>query len=361
MDIQSINAVADIITQLFQSMLPPLSAYIISKSFSIHVDDALKPVSIDDVNSPAAQKQKYTSINYRRIESTEIRDMIFDFSITLGRLFPEEALINFYNNVNEVNIEKNYLILLFSASGMYSGIKNRIRYATTTSIYHELFHMASSVYDSENKVFYSGFKQVYGITNNLLGDSSIGQGINEGYTELLAHRYFDKDNKMPWSYQFETRIVSYLEEIVDSSELEILYLTADLQGLIEKLTEYTNENEVLGFIKSVDFINNYSEEIPFLYNPALGKSIERIYNFLLKAYMVKQKEQYEKGVISRQEAESNVANYCLRLGNCVGIGSRTYYYLDRESVNTIYEQVIATPSKQTKMLEQDVKVLKKSS
>ena len=106
-------------------------------------------------------------------------------------------------------------------------------------------------------------------------------------------------------------------------------------------------------------IKEYSEEIPFLYNPALDKSVERIYNFLLKTYMIKQKEQYEKGLISRQEAESNVENYCLRLGNCVCIGSHTYHYLDRESVNAIYEQVIATPSKQTKMLEQDVKVLKK--
>lgn len=356
MDIQSINAITDIITQLFQSMLPPLSAYIISKFYPINTNEELKPISIYDVNPPINQKQKYTSINYSRIESTEIRDMILNFSSTLVRSFPEEALINFYNNINEVNINKDYLILLYSASGMYNGMKNRIRYATTTSIYHELFHMASSVYDSKNRVFCTGFKQVYGITNNLLGDSSIGQGINEGYTELLAHRYFDKDNKMPWSYRFETKIMSYLEEIIDSRELEILYLTADLQGLIGKLSEYTNENEVLGFIRSVDFVNNYSEEIPFLYNPALDKSVERIYNFLLKAYMVKQKEQYENGVISRQEAESNVENYCLRLGNCIGIGSHTYYYLDRESVNTIYEQVIATPSKQT-----DVKVLKKSS
>ena len=39
MDIQSINAITDIITQLFQSMLPPLSAYIISKFYPINTNE----------------------------------------------------------------------------------------------------------------------------------------------------------------------------------------------------------------------------------------------------------------------------------------------------------------------------------
>ena len=350
MDFLILNSIVNTCTDLFHSMLPLISAYMINNSYLLYkLDQDSKPIDIRNVRFPISQKQKYTDINFKRIDSAEIREIILDFSIALLKEFPEEALINFYNNINEVNIKKDYFISLFAASGMYNGKENRIKYTQITSIYHELFHMASSLYDSENGILYSGFRQLNNISNPSHERVSIGHGINEGYTELLAHRYFDKDKKMPWAYNFESRVMYFLENIIDYKELERLYLSANLMGLIEALKKYTSEEEILDFIKTVDLINEYSVEMMLFKNPIIEKSVKKVFRFLLKTYMLKQLELYEIGEINEQEYRDNINSYYYKIGNSMIVSGHSYEYFDRNILQEIYNEVIHTSNNPEKI------------
>ena len=85
--------------------------------------------------------------------------------------------------------------------------------------------MASTIF--QDGIIYSG-----------LSEQNIGIGLNEGYTELLAKRYFDKSNNN--GYIFETQIAKLLELIIGQEKMESYYFNANLYGLIEELRKYNN-------------------------------------------------------------------------------------------------------------------------
>lgn len=105
---------------------------------------------------------------------------------------------------------------------------------------HELFHAAT--YMTTDNIMFCGFYQNSGIYD-------IGNGINEGYTELLARRYFDKENGY---YDDEVIIAALIEEIIGKDKMESLYFYADLKGLIKSLSAYTDESYVNRFIINFD-------------------------------------------------------------------------------------------------------------
>ena len=114
-----------------------------------------------------------------------------------------EDLTILINNINTLKIHcKSFKILnlIFNTNyaGEYDTITNTINIndeEIKKDIFHELLHMASSFY--KNGVVFSGFSQ--------LRFSSIGDGLNEGYTELLCRRYFVKD-EVEDSYKYLTSI-----------------------------------------------------------------------------------------------------------------------------------------------------------
>ena len=52
---------------------------------------------------------------------------VFEFADVLKKDFPQDALINFYNNVNEVKIRRNNLLFMLGADGLYSFKSNKIK------------------------------------------------------------------------------------------------------------------------------------------------------------------------------------------------------------------------------------------
>ena len=304
--------------------------YKVLSSYKLHKD--FKPKDINKVSIPLELKQKYTDVEINQISSKKVREVVLEFADILEKEFPKDSLINFYNNVNEVKIKRNSRILLFSLSGMHSCEKNEIDYCTITSIYHELFHMASSVFDNEKKIGYSGFKQVYNKPGSELKGISIGVGINEGYTELLAHRYFGDKHKFSKSYEFEVGIVEKLEIIVGQDEMKRLYLNANLMGLIENLKQYANEEDVLNFINGVDFVSKHSRDLFLLSNDKMKTSIINIYTFLLQAFVIKLKKQVENGIITMDEFVEQSAQYIKSLGTSVNVGGHNYEFLTVDSL-----------------------------
>lgn len=261
-----------------------------------------KPIDLKtEVTTPEIEI-KNSSIEDYNMFNPVFRSVIKDFIVILTKNFPREDLKNFYNNINGLKLKTKKLR---EASAHYKIDKNEIEVEKDLKpssingiLFHELFHMASSTYANGRR--YSGFSQRTKSTKKI-----IGNGINEGYTELLAHRYYPQIFK--YSYVEECGIVLHLEDIIGKEEMSKLYLNADLNGLINKLREYTKDEDILEFITSVDQIQDYylkkSTKIEFLYN------IKKAYRFILRAYIKKQEIEYSNGKISKQEFINKVGEY----------------------------------------------------
>ena len=85
------------------------------------------------------------NITLNQINNSKFKDITFEFAEVLIEKFPPNVLINLYNNLKTVKIKRDlFEAIAFDSTGLYSFDKNRIDLLTTKSIYHELFHMASS-------------------------------------------------------------------------------------------------------------------------------------------------------------------------------------------------------------------------
>ena len=173
------------------------------------------------------------SINFDRINENKFKDTITYFCVVLTNHFDRDTLNCFYQNINSLIVKDNIdslddLLNLTDTLGIYYNQDNSIKLYKKNkraTLYHELFHMASSYVNNNN--MFSGFS--YSNQNNDSRD--FGDGLNEGYTDLLTKRYFGNVEVFESDYDFEILIASFIEEIVGKDVMEKLYLTADFQGL----------------------------------------------------------------------------------------------------------------------------------
>ena len=155
--------------------------------------------------------------------------------------FNENELNNYYKNIRKAKICNTYLLERSSLkkrniAGQYSSLKNKIQLVDPYSIFHELFHLAST-----NSTKFIGFRQ-----------EAVGQAINEGYTELMCKKYFP--GYSDGAYYAQTEIANYLDKIVGREKMEELYLTSDLRGLINELKKYAPLKDIEKFIANTDYI-----------------------------------------------------------------------------------------------------------
>lgn len=113
-----------------------------------------------------------------------------------------------------------------------------------STLYHELLHAASS--DFTYNV--SGFN-IY-----LESGESLGKGLNEGYTELLNKRFFDKKSK---SYIRLQKLAELIELFYENKEDMVTdYFNADIFGLIGELLKSMTLEEAIDIIVDIDGILN---------------------------------------------------------------------------------------------------------
>lgn len=155
----------------------------------------------------------------------------------------------------EKNIKIYNKIVDFHAAAYYIPKKNTIIHPKNVNRYtlsHELIHMASTYIDNEKQIIYSGFRQT-----SLKCHTNIGNSLNEGYTELINSRYFKTNHHTKTKYKIEVNICKCLEIIVGKELMENLYFEANLYDLIEYLKQYDNEENIILFLKKMDFITKY--------------------------------------------------------------------------------------------------------
>lgn len=201
--------------------------------------------------------------------SIEARPYLDEFIRTLLK----EKHIDFsrlYNNWNKDMIEIVEKFKEKNKSGEYQHDLTRVfvlRSAISRSLYHELLHFASSL--SRENIYSSGFSQVFKSDN--FSESvtrTIGKGVNEGYTTLLARRYFENASS---SYQLLQVLASSVEDIVGQEKMESMYFRGALDELIAELSKYASREDAITLLRKIDHIYyaiyDSSRIIPSLFAP----------------------------------------------------------------------------------------------
>ncbi|MBR4671630.1 MAG: hypothetical protein IKO78_00335 [Bacilli bacterium] len=336
--LQNISYYANYLWTFLEPIILLIAPRKILSSYMLHKD--FKPKNITKVSIPVELKQKYSSVDLNAFGHGRIREVVKDFVDVMEREFPKEALANFYNNINEAKIKRNAGVMLIESSGVYLCKKNKINVSAISSLYHELFHLASSSYDPEAKLARAGFSQVYHTLTSPFEGVNMGIGLNEGYTELLTQRYFDGKCKPNKYYRFEVNVASNVEKIVGEEEMKKLYLKSDLRGLIENLKQYASEEEVMQFVNSVDLVSRHSTDIFLFRNSKMKASITNVYTFLMKAYLTKLKRQLEEGAITINEFVDQATEYIKALKTKVKFFGHTYNYMTVESLLDVTKEIV---------------------
>ena len=210
-----------------------------------------EPIKLDEVNPiPLDECLRFG----------ENDNIIRDFYSTLEDKLSHCDLSAFHANMKDLRIyssKDSFLLKLLDAlagtrtGGAYLSKKNKIHIddqpfgrsqLKRNILTHELLHMASTRKDKD--FIYSGFH----ISGKKL---SIGEGINEGYTELLNGRYFGNPRSSD-SYFDLQMLSSGIETIVGQENMEKMYFSNNLNGLIEALGRYISKDEAIGLIAKMD-------------------------------------------------------------------------------------------------------------
>ena len=133
---------------------------------------------------------------------------------------------------------------------------NEIAFISFEDCYHEPLHMSSTVFDKGKEITYSGFSY------QVKDFNSVGEGITDGYIELLVDRDL-YDGKFIRDYDINTKskgghyiynnvLARELEIIVGRELLEDMFFNDGFYRLKEFLMKYKSEKEVMMFFHNSD-------------------------------------------------------------------------------------------------------------
>lgn len=275
---------------------------VISDNVSLYKE--FKDKKIVDIRKPIILPNTQ-KLNKEKILKVELSKQVVEFIKVLHEKLPYVNFSYLHSKMENLNVVfKNFkfynLKFNIQKGGDYSPVKNVIRVQKETSlnsIDHELFHVASSFYDKTRNISFSGFRQ----TTN---ENNIGEGLNEGYTQLLTERYFSDIHNVCKGkvYPVQVDISKYLEEIIGQKEMEKMYFNADLYALIKELEKYESKENIINFILNVDFIHNHvgDKKLIYIERTLIQECFNDIFIFLMSCYSKKIKQLYISGKLRKE-------------------------------------------------------------
>jgi len=331
----------NILPSIISIYLPYKISNIATKKIALVKDfEAKKIVPINKI--PIIKET--AKVNKEKVLKKFLGNDIMQFLDVIHKSLPHVNLTYLHNNVKNLEIYINDLkvwnfVFQEAAVGTYNMRNNYIKIGKNDyleSIFHEFFHMASTFNDKSNDIIFSGFSQ-------LSKNGSIGNGITEGYTEILSDRYFNQGG----SYAFEVTITKGLEMIIGQNIMEDLYFKADLFSLINELKKYSKEEEILTFIKNVDLVNdNIHKKISLKFQKnIIQNEINDIVTFLFNCYLIKMKYYFNNNLIDEdlmiKEFNKFIKHFCKNLIINKGKGKQQtiYQYINNEFIENIVNRV----------------------
>lgn len=241
--------------------------------------------------------KKYVSIEKVCKNLLELSDNALFEALTIFSYKHYKYRDTLYYNLQTLTIVENYEKRLLGSYTLSRDL-NEVSYQSFDDIYHELLHIASSQLDKIKDILYSGFSYYDGKSNK-----SIGEGITDGYIELLCDRdlheghFIHKVNiarkEYTVDYCYAKVLARQLEIVVGKELLEDIFFKNGFIRLKEFLMQYKDEDSVNKFFKNCD-IAAIAEDYR---NYFLNKKVLEAQDFLLdivNEYMPEKKEQMKK-------------------------------------------------------------------
>lgn len=256
--------------------------------------------------------------NIIQIEDKSIRLAIEKFRKTLEKKLDPELLQIFYKNINSLTVEKVEKIHNKYSIAYYNPYNNVITYKeenVAQIIYHELLHLASSIVN--DKGTFLGISQ-------LNENGLIGEGIDEGYTQVLAKRFFPETSD---SYDFQTYVAAHIENIIGKNKMMKFYFKADLKSFINELTKYISLDEVNYLINGLDFYtkeNRKKETKQFvIFADNFTLKVQKI---LFKMYLAYYKEIVNENTKSNKELLNDIQKIVSSLDYTITSSNDSFTY-----------------------------------
>lgn len=293
-------------------------------------------------------------------KDNEINDIITEFIEIITNTQPKENIENLNNNLSTLKIKneglKHYLrnirLLIISerfSPGGYHNERNKIIIINTNLypekirpeinkmdlryvMYHELLHFASSVSGLKQKLLNKGISCT-GFYQSLTDNIEIGRGLNEGYTEFLNNRYFVKKYQET-GYDYEMSIAQIIEKIIGRRKMENLYFNANLEGLVQELSKYSDVNDAKEMVLNLDLITK-SLTKDYITNEDINISNKKITDYLTKIIMKKYTIMLAQNKITEKEYYEDLKTLIAMLKNTqIKIKRRLKKEQEKESIKT---------------------------
>lgn len=235
-----------------------------------NIDDT-QPIKISKNISPEDIDKILKNLSYpKELEEIiiEFKDYIDKENLTACLQRLGSLQINYINIMNDI---KKYLQNFTKNDGTYTPINNTIDifglFDKKNILSHEFLHMAST---GENES--TGFLTI-------LNGVCIGNGLDEGYTELLNKRIF-KAKKI--SYNYNVEIVQLLELLFDNhKEMEYAYFHNNIFILYQTFLQYGSKAEFFQIIQNLD--NLIETDIPIYKKITATKTKLNLYKIIKRS------------------------------------------------------------------------------
>ena len=221
-------------------------------------------------------KEKYAILNkeekeiFKQVENKlkQSNEAIYEFYRELTRHTSPENLRNFVSNIQfatlDINDSKKKKKCVFQS--FYDQTKNKITIYTQLpeTLTHDLLHLSSNNQSAKTNGFhaYGTFKE----------DSyEIGNGLDEGYTEILNQRYFQQ---VAINSPKLVRLSSLIEKFYQNpKDMETDYFNACLENLILELTKSMDIKDAINIVLKIDYVAIHPNDHIF-YHKLINKLIE---------------------------------------------------------------------------------------
>lgn len=177
--------------------------------------------------------------------------------------------------------------------------------------YHELIHIASSYYNEDKNELYSGFLYSSNFGINL------GEGITEGYVELLCSRHLNNnfltynydinDDSCTTSYLYANILAHQLEILIGEEEMKYMFFNYGFFPINEFISKHTDQKTAYKFFKYCDIaaISDFHRDL--ILNAYIFKAQNILYD-ICKNYMPEKQMDLEKYLV-----------YNLNIPTCVAL------------------------------------------
>lgn len=212
----------------------------------------------------------------------KIPELLTKFVNILEKNVEKENLNNLYYNLKDVKIKKKLYLKLLGIFGKYNSYENSIEYSAEKAIAHELLHLASTCYDKKNNTGQCGFVHYNGLL-------TFGRALNEGYTDLLARRFFNQKTRI---YHDEVITAHFLELLVGEKNMHQYYFNNNIVGLINHLSKYMDKKDAIKFLLDMNLAFEFKNQFNPIYKLKYVQLQLKLYS-LLKQYNWKLSTQFE--------------------------------------------------------------------